>query len=116
MFHYILNRVHNLSDSSLVISSEQGRAIGGNEGLTEVRKHFRKLGRLQIEPRNALEGNVGAIVVFDDLRLDVSARSIRRCVNVGNESELRSRSVNIRRDATHYIAVLIKFSLNAQCN
>ena len=105
--------MHYLSHTCLVVCAEQGGAVGGDEGFPLVGEQLREVGRVEHKARDALQGNRAAVVVFDDLRLDIGSGCVRSGVHVGNEADCRHFLFHIGRDACHHIAVLVEFGLNA---
>ena len=86
MLDDILHGIHDLGDSGLVISSQEGCAVCSDDGLALVVQQFRELARLQAQARNALERNLASVIVLYDLRLHIVARSVRSCVGMGYET------------------------------
>ena len=79
-----------------------------------MREQLGELGGLQHEPRHTLQGNVGAVVVRDDLRLDAGTGSVRSRVHVGDETHDRDLPVDIGGNGAHHIAPLVEGRLDAQ--
>ena len=71
MLHDVLYCVHDLSDTGLVVRSEEGSSVCGDKRLALVKLELRELRWLEAEARHALERDLAAVIVFDDLRLDV---------------------------------------------
>ena len=115
MLHHILDGVHDLSHTCLVVGSEQCRAVGGNDGFPLVGKQFREFGRLEEESRHSLQGNVAAVVILDDLRPHIGPGGIRRGVHVGDETHNRHLPVNVGRQCCHYISVFVERGFHAHC-
>ena len=113
MLHDILGGVHDFGDSGFVVSSQKRRSVGRYEGLTDVVEHFRELGRFEIKTFDALKRDVSTVIVLYDLRLDILTRSIGSGIDMGDESYFGDILVKIRRDRTHHITPLVKFSLDA---
>ena len=115
MLHHILDGVHDLSHTCLVVGSEQCRAVGGNDGFPLVGKQFREFGRLEEESRHSLQGNVAAVVILDDLRPHIGPGGIRRGIHMGNETHNRHLPVNVGRQCCHYISVFVERGFHAHC-
>ena len=113
MRNNVLHRVHNLRNTTLVIGAKKRRAVCSNERLSHVMQHLRELGRLQRQARDALEGDLPAVIVLHDLRLDVRARSVRGRIDMGDEADGRHLRLHIRRDASHHVPELIQRGLHA---
>ena len=108
MLHDVLHGVHDLSDASLVVRAEQGRAVGGDERLADVVQHFREFFRLQLQAWDAFQVDGATVVVFDDLGLDILAGGVRRGIDVGDETHSRDFLVDIGGDGGHYVAEFVK--------
>ena len=113
MGHDVLHRVHDLRHAGLVVGAEERRAVGRDERLAHIMEHFRELGRLQRQARHAGKGDLPAIIVFHDLRLDVRARGVRGRIDMGDEADGRYLRLHIGRDASHHIPELIQRGLHA---
>jgi len=75
----------NLGDASLVVGSQQGMSVGHDEILTDVLQQF---GEFCGAADNTLgEKDVGAVVLMDDVRLDVCTRTVGAGVVVGDEAD-----------------------------
>ena len=114
MRHDILDGVHDLGHAGLVVGAEQRGAVGGDDRLALVREQLRELRGAQREARHALQGNVGAVVVRDDLRLDAGAGRVGRRVHMGDEAHGRDLLVDVGRDGGHYIAPFVQRRLDAE--
>ena len=90
MLYNILHCIHDLGNTGLVVCTKQGSAVCGNQGLTLVLKEFRELAWLEIKSFHTLERNLAAVIILYDLWLDVVSRSIRSCIDVGDESDSRN--------------------------
>ena len=113
VLHDVLHRVHDLRHTGLVVSSEQRSAVSGDDGLALVSQQFRELGRPQEQARHTFQCDVSTVVVLDDLRLDILSGSVRRRIHVRDEAYGRNFLVNVGRDGTHDVAVLVQGSLHA---
>ena len=82
----VLDCIHDFSDSSLVVSSQKGCSIGSDDGLTFIVEKFRKIRHFQGEAVNSLQRNVRAVIIFDYLRFDSATGSIRRRIDMCNET------------------------------
>ena len=114
MLHDVLHRVHNLGHAGLVVGAQQGGAVGGDEGLAHVVQHLGELRGLERQAGHALQGNLAAVVVLNDLRLHIGARSVRGGIHMGDEAHGRHILVQIGRDAGHHVPELIQRHLHAQ--
>ena len=73
VLHHVLGRPHDFGHTRLVVGAKQCRAVGGNHGLTLVLLHLGKLRNAQDYVLLLVQNDVIAVVVRDDLRLDVLA-------------------------------------------
>ena len=114
VLHYILHCVHDFSYSGLVVCSEQGCAVCGDEGLALVLGHFREVCNCQSQARNTFELHVASVVVLDDLRLDVCARRVRGGVDMRDESDCRNIILAaVGRNRSHDVAVFVEGGLDS---
>ena len=79
-----------------------------------MREQLRELRGLQHEAGHALQGNVGAVVVLDDLRLDVGAGGVRGRVHVGDEAHDGNFLINIGGNGAHHVPPLVEGRLDAE--
>ena len=112
MLDKVLHCVHNLGNTGLVVCAQQGGAVRGDDGLSPMVQKLREIRRVEEKSRYALQGNGTAVVVFDNLRLDISSGGVRSRVHVRNKADCRHILVQVGRDAGHYIAVLVEFGFN----
>ena len=114
MLHDVLHRVHDLGHAGLVVRTQKGCAVGGDERLPHIMKHLRELRRLQRQSRHTFQRNVPAVIFIDDLRLDVRSRSVRSGVHVGDESDCRHFRLDVRRDRAHHVTIFIKSGFHSE--
>ena len=85
----MLLQVHHgrddFGDTCFVVSTEQGGAIGHDEVFAHVVEELGEVARLHYGV--GIQGDVLAVVVIDDARVDVLALSIWSGVHVGNKAE-----------------------------
>ena len=75
----------DLSDAGLVVRTQQGGAIGGDEGMAlEAAEHRVFLRREDMSA--ALEQDIAAVIVLDDLRLHTDAVELRSGIHMGNKA------------------------------
>ena len=113
MLHDVLHGIHNLSHAGFVVSAQEGRAVGRDDGLPLVGEQLGKIGRVQFQARDALQSYGRAVIVLDYLRLDILAGSVGSRVHVGDEAYLRHGPVDIRGDCGHHIAIFIEDGFDA---
>ena len=89
VLHDVLGSVHNLSYTCFVICSKKSCSVCSDESLALVLGHFRELAWLEAQSGNSLQRDLSAIIVLDDLRLDVGSGSVRRGVSVSDETYSR---------------------------
>ena len=87
MLHHILDGIHYLRHSCLVIGSEKRGPISSDYCLPLILQQFRELAHLEAQP--VIEPDVVAVVVMDYLRMYILPRCIGRCIHVGDESHRR---------------------------
>ena len=75
----------NLSDTGLVVRTQQGGAVGGDEGMALETAEHRVFLRREDMPA-ALEQNIAAVIVLDDLRLHTDAVELRSGIHMGNKA------------------------------
>ena len=114
MLHQILHGGHDFCHAGLVIGPQKGGAVGGDEGLAYVMQHFRKFFRAQLQAGYALEVYGAAVVVLDNLRLHIGPAGIGSGIHMGDEAHGRYFLVQVGRDGTHHIAVLVQVHLDTQ--
>ena len=71
MLYHILHSIHDLSDTSLVVCSEEGCSVCGDESLADILHHLRELTWFEAESGHALERNIAAVIILDNLRFDI---------------------------------------------
>ena len=94
-------RGHDLGDARLVISTEQGFTVGGDQRLSQQGVEYREHHRRQHFVSNP-QRNIPAAVVFNDLRVHVFAAKIRRGINMGDKANRRNIAGNIGQQRAHY--------------
>ena len=117
MGHDILHRVHDFRHACLVVGSEKGGAVGGDYGFALMGQQFGEFGGFEHQAGNALQRDVGTVVVLYDLRLDVLAGSVGRGVHVGDEADcghFGGAGREVARDAAHHVAVFVEGGLDAK--
>ena len=77
---------HYRGDAGLVVRAENGGAVGGDEGLTLEGSQMRELFDRQAAPARA-EDDVAAVIVLDELRLNVLAGEVGYGVKMGDEAD-----------------------------
>ena len=87
MLHDILHRIHNLGDSRLVVGAKKCRSVCCDDCLTFIISEFREIRNFQLQARHSPKRNIPAVISFDNLRFYVRARSIGRCVHVGDKPD-----------------------------
>ena len=114
VLHQVLDRIHDLRDAGLVVSAEQRSTVRRDEGLPLVVQQFRELGGLEIQAGHAPQGDVAAVIVLDDLRLDVGAGSVGRRVHVGDEAQFGRLYARGGGQGAHDIAVFVQRRFDAE--
>ena len=108
MGHDVLHGIHDLGHTGLVVGAEQGGSVGGDDGFSLMREQLGEFRGPEGEAGHSLEGDVGAVVVFDYLGADILAGCVGGGIDVGDESHGRHIRIDIRRDAAHYVSVFIE--------
>ena len=114
MVHDVLHRIHDFGHARLVVSAQKGGAVCGDDGFAFMVKQFREFRRLQVQTGNAFEGDVGAVVIVDNLGFHVLARRVRSRIHMGDESYGRDFLSAVGRNLSHHIAVFIERGLDAE--
>ena len=104
----IFHSSDNLSDTRLVVGSEQRLAVGHDKVLTLVFAKLREIGRRKHHIAVFVEHDVAALVSLHDARVDVASRHVGRRVEMGDESHSRHFLVNVARKSGHQIAILVE--------
>ena len=76
-----------------------------------------EFGGFEGQARDALQGDVGTIVVLDNLSLNVLSGSIGGGVHMGDETDggdIGRTGREVSRDATHHVAVFVKGGFYAE--
>ena len=81
-----LQRGHNFGNAGLVVGTQQGRAVGGDQGLPLHLGQKRENRRVQ-HGAGGGQYDLAAVVVFVDLGVDVLAGGVVGGVHVGNQTE-----------------------------
>ena len=110
----ILDGVHDLGDAGLVIGAEEGRAVGGDQRLADIVEQLRELLRLELEAGNALEVDGLAVILPDNLRLDVLAGGVGSGVDMGHEADGGGVFSVVAGDLGVDIAVLLRLGGDAE--
>ena len=80
MLEDIAHRLHDLSNTRLVIRSKERRPISRDERML---KDLQQLGELLYREHGIItEGDGRTIIVLDDLRADTTAREVRARINM----------------------------------
>ena len=114
VFHHILHGVHDFGDAGFIVGPEEGGAVGGDEGLALVLTHLGELFRLELQAGDALEVDGSAVVVFNDLGLDIGPGGVRRGIHVGDETHGGDFVVQVGGDGGHHVAVFVQADLHAE--
>src|SRR3990172_7368500 len=85
----IFQGCHDFSQTSLVIRAEQGGAVGGNEGLTDIFIQVREFTRGKNDVLLMVEDDIPA-VVLNELRFDVFTSQVGAGIHVRHEADNRS--------------------------
>ncbi len=113
MLYQILHGGHDFCHAGLVIGPQKGGSVGGDERLAHVVQHFGELFRLELQAGNALEVNGAAVVVLNDLRLDIGPAGVGGGIHVSDEAHGRYVLAQIGREGSHHVSVFIQVHLNA---
>ena len=81
---------HDVGDGGLVVGAKHGRAVGDNDVVAHVAFDFRMFGRLEPDVLFLVEADVAALVVLDDLRVDVGGEADVDGVHVDDPADHRS--------------------------
>ena len=103
-------RRDDFADPGLVIGTEQGGAIGGDEILSQILAQRGEFDRAE-HLLTAAQGNLAALVRLDELGLYRLAGEIRCRVHVGDEADGGNRGADIGRQQGGQIAVVIQCHL-----
>ena len=85
MVAQIAHRLDNLSDTGLVISTQERGAIRYDQVFTLVFQQFRELGGTRHDTFR--EHDIPSVIVLDDARFDICAAGIGRCVIMGDKAD-----------------------------
>ena len=111
----VLGGGHDFRHARLVVGTQQRRAVGMDQRvpleelqLGEIRDPHRQL---------AVQCDVAAVVLLDDVGFDILAAHVGRGVHMGDEPDHRGiLATRRRRDGAHHVTVLIHRDLgHAQC-
>ena len=103
--------IHDFGQPGLVVGAQQRGAVSGDDvvadligqrGMIRGADHLRGVGR---------QHDVAAAIVSDDLRFDVLAGAIGRCVHVRAEADDRNLLVGIGRDRRIDVAVFVEMGV-----
>ena len=108
MFHDVLGGGHDFGHSGLVIGSEQGVAVGGDQGLTDIVQQLGKFFRVENHAFSLVESDGLAVIIFDNPWLDTASRSIGRGVHMGDESYGGDVLFYVGGDGGHQVAVFVQ--------
>ena len=92
----ILRHIHDLCDAGLVVGAQKGGSVGNHQVIADGRQEIGKC--LRRENKAASQGDIAAVIVFHDAGLYAFAAGGRRCVHVGEKSQLRRLFLFLRRE------------------
>ena len=83
---FVVRCFQNLSDAGLVVRTQQGGAIGGDQGLAlELCQEWELPGAENCAGTG--QDNIAAVIIFMDLGLHILARCIGGSIHMGNKSK-----------------------------
>ena len=89
VFHDVLYSIHDFCYTGLVVSSKEGRSVGGDECLTFILKHFREFRWLEAQSFDTFQGDFPSVIIFDDLWLYIFSGCIRGCICMSYKTDGR---------------------------
>ena len=108
MFHDVLGGGHDFGYSGLVVGSEQGVAVGGDQGLAHIVLQLGEFFRVENHAFSLVESDGLAVIIFDNPWLDTASRSIGRGVHMGDESYGGDVLFYVGGDGGHQVAVFVQ--------
>ena len=112
VLHDVLDGVHYLCDPGLVVSSEEGGPVGGDQVLSHVVEQFGEFGRFEEKALDSFEGDVPAVIFPDQLGFDVLPGRIGGSVHMGYETNRGNILPCIGGDRPHHVAIFIQGGLD----
>ena len=106
-----LRRRHDLGDACLVVGAEKRRTVGGDDVVADLVLQVRMLVDADHAARITGEPDVAALVVANDLRLDVCAGEIGGRVHVRAEADRRDLLLGVGRQGRIDIAVFVEMRI-----
>ena len=108
----VLRRFHDHGHAGLVIGPQEGRAIGGHDGLADEGSQIGVVGHADHLARIAGQDDVGSVVSSMDNGLDMAAAGLRRSIHMGDPGDGRtgarfSGAGRVGRNCRHDDAVLV---------
>ncbi len=107
-----LRRIHDLGDAGLVVGSQQGCAVGGDDVVADLALERRIVRRPDHLGGIGRQHDVAAAIVFHELRLDVLARAVGRRVHMRAEADHRHLFRRGGRNGRIDIAVLVEMGIS----
>ena len=108
MGHEIFHGGENFCDAGLIIGSQKGCAVSGDQRISDIILQIWKFIRRK---GDAIELNGFTIIVMNDMRHDTIAFGIRTGIHMGNKANGRSVGICCRQ-GSHDIAVTIHYSIS----
>jgi hypothetical protein len=106
-----LRERHDRGHARLVVRAEQGGAVGGDDVVANLLAECRILRHPDHLLRIADQPDIAAVIVPDDLRLDIGAGEIRRGVDMRAEADDRYGFRRIGRNSRIDIAMLVEMRI-----
>ena len=102
----VRDRGHDLGDARLVVGAEQGRAVGGDEIVSELPLQQGQLLRIEHDARIAGQDDAAAVVGFVHLWVDAGPGHVRRRVDMRDQPDRGRRLDSVQRAVD--VAVLVE--------
>ena len=109
MFHDELGGGHDFGHSGLVICSEQGVAVGGDQGLAHIVLQLGEFLGVEFHALELVEDDGLAVVVLHYAWLDAAAGGVGGGVHMGDESYGGDVLFYIGGYGCHQVSIFIKF-------
>ena len=115
VFLQIYHRLHNLSNASLIVGTQQRMSVSHDEVFTPMQKQLGELLGRQFDTFAQLDFT--PIVVLHDARFHVLSRAVGTCVHVRNEAHGRYLTLSVGRQRGIDISMFVHFHiLQALCH
>ena len=108
MFLKIFNGRDYLSNSCLVVGTEQGMPVGNNQIFTDMVLQFGKLRRRKDDVFLSTQRDVSSLIVLDNSRIHILSAHVWAGVEMRDKADSWNVTLGIRRQRSKEIAVVVK--------